>query len=297
MTTTPPLDTSDPPEISKRRRGYARARERIDAIRIRHARSWPVELHSELKELHFVEWSMIFAAELLWSALPLVIVMSSLANHRIDGDLSRHIGLDRQGAHVVSTLFRGTPSHAVLAILSGALICFAGVVSVVESLQVVYERLFRQEHRGWRDFPRYLVWVAVLAAILILEASLDGPDRRAGGAVLQALVTFAVVAAFFLWTMHFLLAGRVRWRDLLRTALVSAALWVAFGFLSSIYFSTTILDDSKTYGTIGVVFTLLTWFIVIGYVLVFGAAAGAVWQRRATPTVEPRPEQPSLTAA
>jgi hypothetical protein len=56
-----------------------------------------------------------------------------------------------------------------------------------------------------------------------------------------------VATIFFAWTMHFLLAGSV------------------------------IIDDSKTSGTIGVVVTFLSWFILIGSVVVLGAACGAVW--------------------
>jgi membrane protein len=153
---------------------------------------------------------------------------------------------------------------------------------------VIYERAFEQEHRGWRDFPRYVIWVVLLFAILAAEGSIDGPERNAAGPVVQALLTFAVAAIFLLWTMHFLLTGRVPRRHLVRPALVSALLWLAFGLFSSV--STTIVDDSKTNGTIGVVFTFLTWFIIIGYVIMFGAAAGAAWQRRATRAAEPHAE-------
>ena len=62
---------------------------------------------------------------------------------------------------------------------------------------------------------------------------------------------------------------------------MTAALWVALGLFSSLYLSPTMIDDSKTYGTIGVVFTILTWFMLIGGVIVLGAAVGAVWERRA----------------
>jgi membrane protein len=288
---TPPAGTTDPSPAPGRGNSLkARAVRWVGAARSRYEGSWVEDLAKRLSDLHFFDWTMIFGAEMLWSVLPFIIIVSSLANHRVDGDLSRHIGLDRQGAQIVHNLFRSTPSHALIPILTGLLFSFAGVVSVVASLQVLYERLFEQAHRGWRDFPRYVIWALVLFAILIADAGVDGPDRRAGGAVIQALVTFVVVALFFLWTMHFLLDGRVPWRHLVRPALVTALLWLAFGFFSSVYFSTTILDDSKTYGTIGAVFTFLTWFIVIGYVIVLGAAAGAVWQRRASRTVERQAE-------
>jgi Virulence factor BrkB len=82
------------------------------------------------------------------------------------------------------------------------------------------------------------------------------------------------------WTMHFLLAGRASWHALIRPALVTAVLWLALAVFSSISLSSSIVSDSKLYGTIGVVFTLLTWFILVATVLVLGAAFGAVWQKR-----------------
>jgi membrane protein len=93
-------------------------------------------------------------------------------------------------------------------------------------------------------------------------------------------VTFVVTAIFFAWTMHFLLGGRVPWRFVVGPALVTALLWLALALLSPIYFSATVVDDSKTYGTIGVVFSFLTWFILIGGVIVLGAVLGVVLQRR-----------------
>jgi uncharacterized BrkB/YihY/UPF0761 family membrane protein len=44
--------------------------------------------------------------------------------------------------------------------------------------------------------------------------------------------------------------------------------------------SSSIISDSRLYGTIGLVFTLMIWFIAIGAVIVLGAAAGAAWEQR-----------------
>jgi membrane protein len=72
----------------------------------------------------------------------------------------------------------------------------------------------------------------------------------------------------------------VPWRRVIGAALVTALRWLVLAFFSSAYFSSVVLDDTKTYGTIGVVFTLLTWFILIGSVIVLGVAFGTVWQQR-----------------
>ena len=82
----------------------------------------------------------------------------------------------------------------------------------------------------------------------------------------------------------FLLAGRLPWRRLLRPAIVTALLWIGLELFSSVYFSSSIISDSRLYGTIGVIFSLITWFIAIGAVIVLGAVAGATWdQRKARP--------------
>jgi membrane protein len=46
------------------------------------------------------------------------------------------------------------------------------------------------------------------------------------------------------------------------------------------YFSSTIISDSRTYGAIGAVFSILTWFIAIGAVIILGAVTGVVWEDR-----------------
>jgi membrane protein len=85
---------------------------------------------------------------------------------------------------------------------------------------------------------------------------------------------------FFWWTMHFLLAARVRWRTLLPSAIITGVFYGGLGVFSKFYFSETIISDSKTYGTIGAIFGIMTWFIAIGAVIILGAVAGAAWEDR-----------------
>jgi membrane protein len=247
------------------------------AVRARYEKSWTGEIGRQLKALDFVNWITIFGAALLWSALPLIILLSSLADTRIDDDLSRHIGLNDKGAHIVESIFRGTPAHGVEAILTGFVFCFGGVVAVVSSLQLIYERIFGQDPRGWRNLPRGMLWLLALLALLTFDGVTNRSEHDAGTAVLD-VVGLVTTTLFFWWTLHFLLAGRVAWRRLVRPALASGFLWFAFGLFSSVYFSPVLISDSHTYGTIGVVFSLLTWFFLIGGVVVLGATLGAVWQ-------------------
>jgi membrane protein len=160
------------------------------------------------------------------------------------------------------------------------IVAFAGTMAPVSSLQIIYERIFGQEHRGWRDFPRFVVWVLVLLGLAIGAAAYDYPLRRDAGPVVRGLVSFVLITGFLWWTMHFLLAGRLTWRQLIRPAVVTSLLWLGLALFSSVYFSSALTSENKLFGTIGVVFILLTWFIAVGAVIVLGAAGGAVWQHR-----------------
>jgi membrane protein len=233
-----------------------------------------------LKVVDFGNSIVLFGAALLISVLPLLLLLSALADTRIDDDLSRHIGLDRTGAHVIEGLFRKHPAHAAGPIVLGLIVAFLGSMALVSSLQIIYERVFDQQHRGWRDFPRFIVWVLALGALAIGAAAYDHPLHRAVGPVARGLVSFLLITGFLWWTMHFLLAGRLTWRQLIRSAIVTSLLWFGLALFSSVYFSSAVTSENKLFGTIGVVFILLTWFIAVGAVIVLGAACGAVWQER-----------------
>jgi membrane protein len=272
--------TSTPEERNMSSSSPSARRRFAEAARGRFEGSAAQAFLGRLRALDFVNSVVLFGASLLLSVLPFVILLSSLANHRIDTDLSRHIGLNRQGARIVSQLFRATPAHSVAPIFTALIFAAAGTMAVAGSLQVIYEQVFEQPHRGWRDVLRFVTWIGVMFGVLVAESVISGPVHAAGGPVLQGLVTYAGLTGFFWWTMRFLLAGRVPWRRLMHAAILTALLWIGFELFSAVYFSSTIITDSRLYGTIGVVFTLLTWFIAIGAVIVLGAVGGVTWDQR-----------------
>ena len=76
-------------------------------------------------------------------------------------------------------------------------------------------------------------------------------------------------------------AGRpAGWLRLLPAAIATGLFFAGLGVFSRFYFSATIVTDTRTYGSIGAIFGILTWFIAIGAVLILGAVAGAVWHDR-----------------
>jgi membrane protein len=278
---TSPGSAGEPPPARQDEHGSSRlpARTLAGAARGRFEGSPAQTFLRQLGALDFANSIVLFGASLLISVLPFVILMSSLANHRIDTDLSRHIGLNRQGALIVSQLFRSSPAHSTAAMVTALIFAVAGTLAVASSLQVIYERVFGQPRRGWKDVLRYVTWTGVLFGFLVADSVISEPAHAIAGPLGQGLVTYVGVAAFFWWTMYFLLAGRVSWRRLIRPAILTALLWIGLELFSLAYFSSSVISDSRLYGTIGVIFSLMIWFIAIGAVIVLGAAAGATWDQ------------------
>jgi membrane protein len=289
MTSPDSADEPPPARQEVRRPLRPRVRAAAGAARDRFEGSSAQVFLRQLGALSFIDSTLLFGAALLISVLPFVILLSSLANHRIDTDLSRHIGLNREGALVVSQLFQSSPAHSTAAMVTALILAAAGTMAVASSLQVIYERVFGQPHRGWKDVLRFATWAAVLFGFLVVDSVISDRVHAVAGPVGQGLVTYVGVTVFFWWTMYFLLAGRVSWRRLVRPAVLTALLWIGLELFSTVYFSSSIIDDSRLYGTIGVVFSLMVWFIAIGAVVVLGAAAGATWDQRKARSGDTRP--------
>ena len=82
------------------------------------------------------------------------------------------------------------------------------------------------------------------------------------------------------FTIWFLLAGRISWREVFPAAVATAVFWVGMEAVFSVIFSSTVISDDKKYGPIELILALMSWLIAIGVVIILGAVAGIVWQER-----------------
>jgi membrane protein len=270
-----------PAEQRETTRPRPAARKAVSAARDWYEGSLAQSFVTQLKTLDFANQAVLFGAGLLVSLLPFVILLSAFASHRVDDDISVRLGLDRRAAGIVDTLFTHAPATLNASTVTSLIFVTVGMFAVASSLQQIYEKAFRQDHRGLRDWHRLLIWIIALCLAVVLETVAGRPVRNLpAGTWLDALVTAAIMAPFFWWTMDFLLAGRVPWRKLLPSAIITGVFYGGLGIFSKFYFSGTIISDSKTYGTIGAIFGILTWLIAIGAVIILGAVAGLVWEER-----------------
>jgi membrane protein len=277
---------------SQSRSGFAHTK-RMDSAddradgwwRRRYQASVVQDLLKGLREVEFGSWIILFGASFLLSVLPLIILLSALANSRVDDNIATRLGLNREGSHIVDTLF--TSSHAGLnfGVAVALVLSLLGTIAVARLVQRLYQQVFDHlDHRGWSNVLRCLVWALVAALEVYVDAVISRPLRDLpAGRVFLGLGNLVIVTAFFWWGLHFLLRGKEPWRRLFPAAVATGGFWVGLGAFASLYFSSTLVSDSHLYGAIGVVFTLVTWFIAMGAVITLGAVVGHIWTTRRTP--------------
>jgi membrane protein len=234
---------------------------------------------ARLKALDFADQAMLFGGGLLVSLLPFVILLSAFASQRVDDDISLRLGLDRRAAGIVDHLLTSSPATLNAATATSLIVLIAGMLAVARSLQQIDEKVFRQDHWGIWGLGRLLTWIVVLCAAMVAERLAERPVSSAAAGAGPAghrrhhdavLLVDDAPPARGPGPVAYAAAVGDHYRGPLRS----------LGVSSKFYFSGTIISDSRTYGTIGAIFGLMTWFIAIGAVIILGAVAGAVWKDR-----------------
>jgi membrane protein len=256
------------------------AKGKIEVAKRKYAGSSAEHLWRRLDSMDFINRGLMVAATLLLCLFPFLIVANALAGQSAASGLARHLGLNKQAAADVGSLF--TSSAATSSAVTGTAWVFfiLGGIAAATAIQGLYERAFELDSRGTRDVLRRLIWLAVLVGCSAL-AGWAGPWLRgAGGPVLLGIIGLVVLTGFWWFTIWFLLGGRISWRDVFPSAVATAVFWLGMEAVFSVVFSGIVTSDDKKYGPIGVVFALMSWLIAIGVVIILGAVAGIVWRER-----------------
>ena len=230
--------------------------------------------------MDFINRGMLFAATLLLCFIPFFIIANALAGRSAVGELARRLGLNQQAAADVSRIF--APSSATSSAITGTAWVFfiLSGIAAATAVQGLYERAFDLDPRGARDTLRRLTWLAVLVGGSLLSGWAAPGLHHAGGPVLLGVTGLVAFTGFWWFTIWFLLAGRISWKNLLPSAVATGVFWLGMEAVFLIIFSGMVISYDKKYGSIGVVFALMSWLIAIGIVIILGAVVGIVWQER-----------------
>lgn len=231
---------------------------------------------AKLDEVDTMESAAMLAAQTFLVALPVFIAVAAFAPHAVQDQVvdafGAFLGEDAPVDELqVANAAHGTAADAYGAI--GILVTLISATTLSRALQRVCERCWSL-HRAAAHLTawRWLVWLLVWPAVVLCQAPLH--DGLGAGAWLGVPVTLSITVLLWWWTQHLLLGGRIAWTPLVPGAFLTGVGMVALVYLSPLVMPRALEKSSDQFGPLGYAFTLMTWLIVAGYVIVIGLACG-----------------------
>jgi membrane protein len=238
------------------------------------------DLARRLQDADVINRGLMFAGVLLLCFLPFLLVLQSLLGRADAAGFIQRFGLTGQAEHAVrQALTSPAPTSSAVNGLSWAILVLGGV-GAATAIQDLYEGVFEIQGRGLRDTPRRVAWIAAAIGAALATGWLQPALARAGGAVLIAVASLLWGTAFWWFSMWLLLAGRRGWRELFPSAAATGICWLGMVISFRLTMSSTITAQYDRYGSIGVLFVIMTLLIAIGVVIMLGAVIGLAWQER-----------------
>ena len=252
---------------------------------------------SRLNAIDFMNSSMQFAALAVLVLFPFLVVVSAESGGDARNGLILRLGLDQKAAQDVDQLM-SSGRHAVTTLgIVGAAVVLLGALGIASTLQVWYQRVYDQPpaHNVVRQLADRFLWLGGLVLYLALQDFAFTNLKPVGGArVPTDVATFILAVAFYWWTPHVLLLGRITWDRLFPAAVATATCVTGLGVVSTLLFSGQIVSSDTDYGSIGVVMVLLSYLIGLGVCIHLGAVAGRMWIERDSEPSGDRKELPDL---
>jgi membrane protein len=223
----------------------------------------------------------VLAAQAFTSLIPFLVVAAAVGP---GGDLGDRIvdrfGLSGSSARSVQELFNSAGETESAVTWVSVIILVLSALSFTRALQRTFQRTYDVPAGDWRQLWRGLAWLLGAAVWLVVSSPLRGTLSDVGhGIVLPLAASMIAGFALWLWTPSILL-GAIDWRRLAPGAAVSGLLGVLLSVASGIYVPILMTWSADRYGLIGIAFSLQSWLLVGGFVVVIGAVVGAVTNER-----------------
>jgi membrane protein len=179
------------------------------------------------------------------------------------------MGLSGDAAKTITDATRAAQHARVASSIIGALGLLWTGTGLASSITDAWNQVWHIPGGSLRGRAVGVVWllgggvlgVAGLAATALVSDS-------GGLAVIGVLCGFVLETVLFLWTSWILPARRISVRAMLPAAIVGGIGFEVLKLVGGFVVPKLVVRSSTLYGTIGVVFALLVWMLVLGYLVV-----------------------------
>ncbi|MEU6390504.1 YhjD/YihY/BrkB family envelope integrity protein [Streptomyces sp. NPDC046939] len=231
----------------------------------------------QLVHVNVLDMATRLAAQAFLAALPMLIAVASFCPRPVRRELLRslHTLMGAKGPVIAQATDLTDGGDGALHNWGalGVLVALLSATSFTRALQRVCERSWHLPRAAVRLTAwRWAAWLLVWIVFLVVQGAVHqafGLGPALG--VASQLVTATLISW---WTQHLLLVGRVPWPPLLPGAVLAGVGVVGLTLVSQLYLPRALRMSMDRYGTLGSVFTLLSWLIVYFTVVVSAIAVG-----------------------
>ncbi|MER7582779.1 ribonuclease BN [Kitasatospora sp. NPDC097691] len=238
-------------------------------------------LAAQLIHIHVLDTATRLAAQTFLTALPVMFVLAAFMPQEVrtsaSDSLKTVLGLQGASLDEVTGVFHTKGQESITDSFGGIgiLVTLLSATSCSRILQRLCERSWHLPHLSGRLAAwRWLAWLLVWLAALIIQ----GKVRSGFGAgdALGVVLYLITASLLWWWTQHLLLAGRVPWLPLLPGAVLTSAALTTLAWASRLYVPRSLNRSVAQFGPLGLVFTLLSWLIVVFTAITLGIGLGYV---------------------
>jgi membrane protein len=263
----------EPPPRGLIRQAPAAAKSRID-------RWQNSDLARRLQAADVINRGLLFSAVLLLCFVPFLIVLQALAGRGQASGFIRRFGLTPPAAHALRQALT-SPSQTSAAIDGLSWVFFiVGGIAAAAAIQELYERVFEVKGSTLRKMPQRVAWLVLAVGSSFLTGLSQPWFDHIGGTALVDVTSLIGGTAFWWASMWILLGGKLSWMQLFPSGLATGICFLGMEIVFRLTLSTTIVSDYRKYGSIGVVFAIMSLLIAVGVVIMLGALLGVAWRER-----------------
>jgi membrane protein len=247
-----------------------------------------VTLINRLAAVGVIQSGIVLAAQTFLALFPLLIGVAALlpaaVGSGIAASLRARVGISGTSEHAMRQLLAGRDGLRGGITVAGMIVIVFSATAFTRALQRVYEQSWGLPRLGVRGRLGGLVWLVGLVAYLaLLGAAVRYAGSGPAGTLLRTAIVIVTAVLLWWWTPYVLLLGRVRLRALLPCGLITAAAMLALGKISTVVVPRAIKSNERQFGTIGVVFAIESWLVIVGCAIVAASVVGAVLAQASGP--------------
>ncbi|WP_433454364.1 YhjD/YihY/BrkB family envelope integrity protein [Streptomyces sp. CA-142005] len=243
---------------------------------------FPVVTHlaDRMVSVNIFDSATRLAAQCFLTAVPLLFVFAACApgavRHQLIASVTAVFGLTGTSRAELDQALQPTSGDLKQTTgVVGGLMVLLSATAVSRAMQRLCKRAWEIPRTGTRIAPwRWLAWLALWLGVLVLQ----GPLREGFGvgAWLGIPLTWVSQVGLWWWTQHLLLGGLVGWKPLLPGALITATVLTVLAMTARLYMPRALDRALADYGSVGSVFVLMSWLIVVCVAAAVAVSAGAV---------------------